>query len=254
MKALQPTLAGIEISANSTVSEIVREHYQAAAIFQKYNIEYCCGGRWPLDMVCMMKGIEFGQLKKELQDVTRVTTLSLYSLYHNWTVDFLTDYIINVHHAYLRHTLASTGEMLRQFADKHQKKYPEMQQVTGLFEQLSSDLLTHLRHEEEVVFPYICQVMHAHENSDSYAALLVKTLRKPLDKMIQQEHEFLETPLLKIRELTHNYAQPENVCISHLVALSRLKELDNDLLQHIYLENHVLFPKAILVEKELLGR
>jgi len=113
-------------------------------------------------------------------------------------------------------------------------------------------LLPHIRYEEEIIFPYICQVVHAHENNDSYAKLLVKTLRKPLDAMIQHEHNLLEAPIFNIRELTNNYQIPEGSCVSHKVALSRLKELDNDLVQHIYLENEVLFPKALRIEKELL--
>lgn len=240
------------IHENSMVSDIVKENYRTADVFRKHNIDYCCGGRWPLETLCDAKGIEFNQLKEELEAAGRTIQLSPGLPFHTWSVDFLTSYIINVHHYYLKSTMPVTGEIIKHFADEHKKNVPYMQEVYTLFEKLRKDLLPHLHHEEAIIFPYICQIVHAHENNDSYAKLLVKTLRKPLDIMIQHEHDMLEAPLFKIRELTNNYVMPEGACVSHKVALLRLKELDNDLMQHMYLENKVLFPKALKIEKELL--
>lgn len=127
-----------------------------------------------------------------------------------------------------------------------------MQEVARLFEQLKKELLPHIQHEEDTIFPYICQVVHAWENNDTYGRLLVKTLRKPLGVMMKHEEDVLSALTLKIRLLTNNYAVPDRACVSHQVALARLKELDNDLMQHIFLENEVLFPRAIKIEQELL--
>jgi regulator of cell morphogenesis and NO signaling len=69
---------------------------------------------------------------------------------------------------------------------------------------------------------------------------------------MQQEHESVSKVLNKTRELTNDYIPPDKACITHRVTLSLLKELDNDLVQHLYLENQILFPKAIAMEKELL--
>jgi regulator of cell morphogenesis and NO signaling len=66
-----------------------------------------------------------------------------------------------------------------------------------------------------------------------------------------QEEEHIEKYLLTLRGLTNNYEPSPRACITHKVALAKLKELDADLVQHIYLENEILFPKAIAIEKEL---
>ena len=70
---------------------------------------------------------------------------------------------------------------------------------------------------------------------------------------MHHEQDKMVAPVMKIRELTSNYSLPENSCVSHKVAMARLKELDNDLMQHIYLENEILFAKALRVEKELMS-
>ncbi|MEO5595076.1 MAG: hypothetical protein ABIR15_04535 [Chitinophagaceae bacterium] len=52
--------------------------------------------------------------------------------------------------------------------------------------------------------------------------------------------------------VNNSFLPPENACVSHIVTLSRLKELDNDMMQHIYLENEILFPRALAIERELM--
>jgi regulator of cell morphogenesis and NO signaling len=245
-------LSNFEIEPATTVSDIVSRDYRTAEVFRKYDIEYCCGGKWPLETVCMMKGLKFEDLKKELKLVSRNTDISTSLPYETWDVDFITSYIINVHHQYLRTTLPVTEEILTEFLADHEKKFPYMVKVKNSFDRMKKDIMPHIKHEEETIFPYICQVSHAYENSDSYARLLVKTLRKPLDSMMRHEHDMLSAPILNIRNLTNNYSIPEKACVSHKVVLSRLKELDNDLMQHIYLENEVLFPRTLKIEQELL--
>jgi len=242
----------LAIEKTSFVNDLVRKHHHTANVFRKHGIEYCCGGKWPLETVCLTKGIEFNQLKKELEDACRVTQLPPMIAFDTWNIDFLTRYIINIHHEYLKKTLSDTAEIIKHFADGHEKKHPYMQEVYALFVQLEKEILPHIRYEEETIFPYICQIAHAYENNDSYAKLLVKTLRKPLDAIMKHEDDLLMALVLKIRLLTNNYSAPENACVSHTLALSRLKELDNDLIQHIYLEKEILFPRALAIESELL--
>ncbi len=245
-------LSKLDITPASKVSDIVSQDYRTADVFRKYDIEYCCGGKWPLETVCMMKGLSFEELKNELLLVTRYSNISTSLTYETWDVDFLTNYITNVHHQYLRTTLPATEEILVGFIADHEKKYPYFIEVKKSFDRMKKDIMPHIKHEEDTIFPYICQVSHAYENSDSYARLLVKTLRKPLESLMRHEHDMLSEPVMNIRSLTNNYTLPENACVSHSVVLSRLKELDNDLMQHIYLENEVLFPRTLKIEQELL--
>jgi regulator of cell morphogenesis and NO signaling len=107
--------------------------------------------------------------------------------------------------------------------------------------------------EEEVLFPYIRQIAHAHKGKESYAVLLVRTLRKPVDDTMYKGHETVASSIFSIRKLTNTYLTPENVCTSHKVILAKLKELDNDLSQHFYLEQSILFPRAVAIEKEVLS-
>jgi regulator of cell morphogenesis and NO signaling len=246
-------LQQIDILKDSYVTDIVRQDYRTAAVFKKYDIDFCCGGKWPLGMVCETKGLDFDTLKTELKQAIRTVKLSNTLQFDKWDVDFLTEYIINVHHRYLRESLPQIKEQLEQFGKGHLKQYPYLTDLLIQFDQLYKEFFPHLTEEEEVLFPYIRQIAHAYQSKESYASLLVRTLRKPVENVMHHEHDSLVKILRQFRQLTNNYTPPEKACISHQVSFSLLKELDNDLVQHLYLENQILFPKAIAMEKELLG-
>lgn len=247
-------LESFSITPASFVSEIVANNYRTAEIFRKYGIGYCCGTRLPLETVCMMKGIESGPLIRDLKKIIQPLQLSPALPFEKWSIDFLTDYIINIHHHYLDQSLPLLHDILKDFAEEHARKYPRFLSLEKIFSCFREEMISHIRQEEQTIFPYLRQVTHAYEEEDSFASLLVKTLRKPVAKIMELEHDVLEKSIFQFRELTDNYVAPGNACPSHRVVLAKLKELDNDLVQHVYLENEILFPRIIAMEKELLAR
>jgi regulator of cell morphogenesis and NO signaling len=239
------------ISTESLVTDIVLQDHRTSDFFRKHSLSYCCRGKIPLQLACELHKVDIVVLKKELSDSMRTIQVSSSIDFKTWSIDFLVDYLINVHHAYLVINLPEIKDTLERFIKGHQSKYPYLDELMKSFNHLSKEIIPHLEQEEKVIFPYIKQIVHAWESQEPYASLLVRTLRKPIEAMIQQEQDDIEKYLYAFRNLTNNYMPPPGACITHKVALSKLKELDADLVQHIYLENEILFPKAIQVEKEL---
>ncbi len=235
-----------------TVSEIVRSDYRTADVFKKYGINYCCGGKIPLADACAAQNINGEALVEDLTKATRTISLPNSLQYDQWRIDFLVDYIINIHHEYIRQTVPMLEATLLSFVGSHQKQFPELVRVQEVFQQLCQEIAAQTRQEEEVVFPYINQLANAYNRRESYGGLFVKTLRKPLTSLGTEHHKII--PLLgQLRALTHHYVFPENACTNHRVVFHKLRELDNDLVQHKHLENNILFPRAMALERELLN-
>jgi len=234
-----------------TVSEIVRNDYRTADVFKKHGINYCCGGKVLLQEACAVQKIDYNKLVEELNRATKTIHLPNTIQYNQWTVDFLIDYIINVHHEYLKQTIPALEANLLSFVNSHQKQFPELSELQEVFQQLVRILATHTQHEEEIIFPYIKQLSNAFRRKETYGSLFVRTLRKPLSNL-EAEHSKISTLLSQLRSLARHYTFPENACTNHRVVFHKLKELDNDLVQHKHLENNILFPKAIELEGELL--
>ena len=248
-------LRGVKrIDQNLLVSEIVNIDYRAADVFRKYGIDFCCGGKWPLQVVCDTRNLDVSAIKKELEEAIRNIHLPTTLNFDQWDIDFLTDYIINVHHQYLRTALPETRDYLLHFMEDHQKNFPYLTDLLKVFTGLCNEMIPHLDEEETIIFPYIRQISHAYHSKESYAALLVRTLRKPVENVMHHEHESVNRSLRLMRQLTDRYTPPDGACVSHKVTLSKLLEIDNDLIQHLHLENDILFPRAIAMEKELLEK
>lgn len=242
------------IERTAFISDIVKNDYRTAAIFKKYNIDYCCGGKFSLEIICENKNLNINEVMRELEtSIQHAPSHGLHE-FQNWKPDFLADYIIHVHHRYLEKSIPEATEHLENLTQKHTAQFnylPELRHTFTAF----SDTTTHLqKQEEEVIFPYIRQVARAYQNKESYAPLLVRTLRKPVDQIMLREQKTIEEHILKMRELTHNYTPPDNACISHKVTLMKLMELDYDTVQHTYLENEILYPRMLSMETELINQ
>lgn len=248
-------LEGIKrIEASACVSDIVKNDYRTAGVFRKYDIDFCCGGKFPLEIVCANKGLDIKGVMQELEATTHTTPSYTLHEYHTWKPDFLADYIIHVHHRYLEKAIAEATGYLEHLSKKHAAKYPYLQELQRLFETFSGIMKPRQHQEEEIIFPYIRQLTRAYLNKESYAALLVRTFRKPVEQVMLQEQKQVEDLIRQMRELTRNYTPPENACVTHTVALLKLQELDNDIVQHMHLENDILYPRVLTMETELMSQ
>ncbi|NML22946.1 DUF542 domain-containing protein [Pseudoflavitalea sp. G-6-1-2] len=244
----------LKLNEQMPVTEIVNGDYRTADVLLKYNIDFCCGGRWPLQVACEARGVSTEMVMQDLETATRRILLPPTLNFNDWPIDFLADYLVHVHHAYMKQALPSLHDHLTKFVAGHRLKYPELDELLVHFMKLYKQMPEHLKQEEEVIFPYIKRLNRAHNGKEPYAELLVRTLRKPIAAKMEEEHQQTEQLLLNFRRLTNNYTTPEDACVSHRVSVLKLQELDQDLVQHMRLENEILFPRAIAIENSLLGK
>ena len=234
-----------------SVSEIVKSDYRTSDVFKKYGINYCCGGHVSLGDACHSLGLHSDQVLVELEAATQNILLSNLIDFSGWSTGFLIDYIANVHHTYLYMALPSLEAGLQALASRHSSRSAGLNTLLEIFKELSVLLRSHNRHEEDVIFPYIKQIETAYRHKESYGNLFVRTLRKPLSN-IEYEHTKISELLKSMRRVTNHYTFPSNACTQEQVIYRKFREFDNDMVQHKHLENNILFPKAIEIEKELL--
>lgn len=236
-----------------SISGIVRKDYRTADVFKKHGINYCCGGNSTLEEICRLQNLDLNSLQNELEKATNTVVVPASLRFDEWNIDFLVDYIINVHHAYLKHTLPALDQTLEAFVRSHRNKFSFLDQLLETYKELAELLLEHTAEEEKRIFPYIRQISHTHKHKESYGHLFVKTLSKSLAQVLQSDHKHIAAHLIQLRNITNQYQFSSNACTTHQVVFQKLKELDADIVQHKHLENNVLFPKAINMENELLN-
>jgi regulator of cell morphogenesis and NO signaling len=241
----------MRFTAERTVAEIVQGDYRTADVFKKYGINFCCSGKIALADACTNANIDYNNLIDDLETATKDIRLPSGVQFHQWKLNFLIDYIINIHHAYLRQAIPSLEARLANFVETHSRKQPGLVELHEIFQEFSNLMEIHLHHEEEIIFPYIKQIESAHLRNEPYGNLFVRTLRKPLNN-IGKEDGIIISLLAQLAHHTNNYTFPSTACTNHQVVFHKLRELHDDVGQHQYLENTILFPKAIQIEQQLL--
>jgi regulator of cell morphogenesis and NO signaling len=229
-----------------TVGQLAASDLRKAQVFKKYGIDFCCGGRKTLTEVCTEKGLDVVKIERELvateNSATRPTN------FNQWSLDFLADYIVNTHHAYVTSVLPDMKAYAAKVAAVHGSEHPELLRILDLVEAVSEELTSHMMKEERILFPYIKVLAKASKDGITPPASHFGSVNNPI-QMMEAEHESAGSILQQIRELTDNYKLPAEACTSYSLLFKMLEEFESDLHIHVHLENNILFPGATELEK-----
>lgn len=228
-----------------TVGALVTENPGRARVLEKYNLDYCCGGKKLLTEACIEKGLDFSTISDEIL---------AYDAAHSaqgtdWAtapLAQLADHITKVHHGYLKEELPRIEYLADRVLNAHGAKYGHLAELNQVVHSLSAELQHHTNKEDNVLFPWIKRL----EIATSAADIDGSSVSGPISVMMA-EHDDAGEALTRIKELTDNYTPPVDTCNTHRVFLSTLQELEADLHTHIHKENSILFPRAIAREEEL---
>jgi regulator of cell morphogenesis and NO signaling len=237
---------------DETLGQIAAKDLKKAQIFKKYGLDFCCGGKKTVQEACAEKGLDVTKVEQELQQADRSVS-SAPLPYNDWNLDFLADFIVNTHHSYVSRTLPDICAYSEKVTRVHSGRHPGLVQVNELVKNINEELFLHMTKEEKILFPYIKELVAAKNSSSVLTPSHFGTVQNPV-RMMEAEHETVGKSLAEIRELTGNYTLPEDACSSFSVFYRLMEEFESDLHLHIHLENNILFPKAVQLEKELSGQ
>jgi regulator of cell morphogenesis and NO signaling len=234
---------------DETIGHIAAKDLRKAQIFRKYGLDFCCGGKKTVKQACEEKGLDLARIEIELQQADKdFKTRPL--PYGDWHLDFLADFIVNTHHSFIKKTLPVIRSYAAKVTKAHGNSHPELSAIYELVEEINAELSAHMLKEERILFPYIKELVNAENNTQALYPPHFKTVQNPV-KMMEVEHEMTGKCIEKIRALSNNYTLPGNACGSFSFFYRSLNEFEDDLHIHIHLENNILFPKAIELEKKL---
>jgi len=235
--------------AEKTVRELAVENPRATRVFEGLGIDYCCGGNQTLEQACLGRNLSVDEVQDSLQVARHSAPAGRED--HNWQTEplaGLVSHITNTHHKYTREEIARLGPLFAKVCSVHGANHPELLRLRDIFTALSQELTTHLMKEEMVLFPYIIRMEEAVIEKAPILPPPFGTVQNPVS-MMEHEHDSAGNALRTLREISRGYAAPPDACISYQTLYKALADLEADLHQHIHLENNILFPRAIEMEK-----
>jgi regulator of cell morphogenesis and NO signaling len=162
----------------------------------------------------------------------------------------LCNYIVETHHTYVKKELPQIYFYLRKVAGKHGERHPELHKIFQLFSNVKEEMESHMQKEELILFPRIKELDKLTSGEEANLKLSIAYLQAPIDVM-EMEHDFAGSTMNEIRNLTNNYTPPQDACTTYRLSFEALKSFEQDLHQHVHLENNILFPKSIHTFMEL---
>jgi len=225
-----------------TVADILLENPKAANVFKKYHIDYCCKGARLFEEACAEAGLDPTVLQEQIDEASENPQFNMRA--KDWSLDFLVDYIINNHHQYIKDTTPDLLAICDKVTRVHGDRHPELLEINETIKTVTQELFSHLQKEEQILFPAIKDLV----KGDFSGKYPFNSISQPI-QMMEEEHVDAGDGLEKIRQLTENYAVPADACTSYRLLYDMLEAYEADLHQHVHLENNILFPKAIALEK-----
>jgi regulator of cell morphogenesis and NO signaling len=237
---------------NQTVSEIAIAHPETVGVFESLGIDYCCGGGRTLKQACQRQNLGVEYVLGRLSAVpSRAAAVE-----ENWTaapLSALARHIVERHHAYVQRELPALNARLKKVVDKHGANHPETVEIQQLFAALSHELLAHMRKEEQLLFPHIERVEAAVRAGSPAPRAFFGSVAAPISRMLA-EHDDAGELTARIRQLSGDYQPPPDACPTFQALYAGLRDFERDLHQHVHLENNILFPRAVEMERQAAGK
>jgi regulator of cell morphogenesis and NO signaling len=238
----------MKFDPNTKIGDIVLKHPETMRVFEAMNVDYCCGGQRSLDAACAHAGQGLTAVLTRLEQMAAPDpTGAEPGTWEKAPLVAMIAHIEATHHAFTRSELARLAPLMAKVLQVHGEHYPELARIAELFQAMHDDLLPHLDKEERILFPFIRSMESGQPGHACFG-----TVQSPIQAM-QMEHEAVGDILRELRTLTADYSAPADACGSFRSLYLGLHTLEEDLHLHIYLESHLLFPRAIALETSISG-
>ena len=233
-------------AATKTVRDIALEQPTAIRVFEQFGIDYCCGGRKPLAEACAAGSLEIEAVIAALEDAEKKPATEVES-WAGRSLQSLSSHIVTKHHAYVKTELPRLALLAQKVVNRHGSTKPELPMIAAALAQLDDELTQHLGKEESILFPYIALLEQSVPLGTARPESCFGTVANPI-AMMTQEHDAAGGLLAGIRRLSGDFTTPPDACPTFHAFYDGLREFEQDLHQHIHLENNILFPRAIELE------
>jgi regulator of cell morphogenesis and NO signaling len=234
-------------TTEKTVRELALENPAAPRLFEKLGIDYCCGGKRSLADACRTANLNIDEVLESLEKACAGTP----AVERDWQsepIAALITHIKDTHHKYTREEAARLTTLLAKVCSAHGNNHPELFEIRDRFLALASELTTHLMKEEMVLFPYMIRMEAAATEDVPVARPPFGSVQNPIS-MMEHLHDSAGHALKAMREASSGYTPPADACVSYQTLYQSLAAFEADLHQHIHLENNMLFPRAVAMEK-----
>ena len=216
-------------TTETTLAELASTEPAAARVFLSHGLDFCCKGRRSLASACSEKGLDATRVLAEIAGTATPQDLTVWS---DSPIPDLVRHIVDRYHAALRRDFPALIAMAEKVEARHADKESVPSGLSMHLRVMAGAAFDHLGKEEAILFPAI---LAGHGSS----------LAGPIQCM-EAEHTDHGENLARTREITRDLVPPPEACTTWRALYLGLSTLERELMEHIHLENNVLFPRVLM--------
>lgn len=213
----------------SSLAQIAIDSPAAPGVFLRHGLDFCCHGQRSLAEACNEKGLDPQAIIGEL--ATAAAPQGVAARLKDRPLAEIIDFILETYHAALRRDLPGIIDLAAKVERVHADKPTCPRGLAAHLADVMAGMQSHMAKEEQILFPLI-------RTGHGAGALM------PI-KVMMAEHEDHGEALRRTRDLTADLVPPPEACTSWRALYAELTRLEAELMEHIHLENNVLFPRAL---------
>ncbi|MDN4166202.1 hemerythrin domain-containing protein [Cytophagales bacterium LB-30] len=238
-----------KVIGNKSIKELVDENYIYASVLYYFGIQFYDYSTETLEQVCAQKGLQLPQVIKGLESVSR-NSPDKHLLIFAYPVDLIIEYLKHKHFLFIKQELPYILKLVSEIPDGLDKEYPVVADLKFVFPHFVEDFIHHIFEEEDTLFSYILALHKSLEKKVCPPDLYFKMEQNSIQRFAM-EHDEHDDEMRGIRKITHNYATEgvENLLLK--VVYKELRQFEESLKLHAKIENEILFPRALMLEREV---
>jgi len=242
---LEGKMSQMLFNSTDLIEEIVRKNYHSAFVLYSLGIPFYTYEQLTLEEVCKQKKIELDYVLLMLSEANFSASSESRKL-KNASVETIVGYLKHQHIFFLQKKIPFIAHLIENLPEK-KRLFTDLQLMFPLF---AEDFIHHIHEEEDTFFYYILSLVKASKNVVNKAQLY-DLLQRYSTQEFALAHDTHDDEMQGIRQLTNHYQLPEQASLYVQVVYFHLQDLETHLQQHAYIENEILFPKALVLENTL---
>lgn len=231
----------------SKISDLIEKNYVFASVLYHFGIEFYDYAEETLEQVCTDRGLFMPQVINSLEQAVQQPEVPNLS---NLPADIVIAYLKHSHYLFIKRRLPYIARMVNELKDSDGLNAPAIEDLKTVFPLYVEDFVRHVWQEEDSLFVYIHHLIMADEGNFNPGKLFYMMEENSIEELAI-EHDCHDDEMQGIRTLTNNYQLPANCSLLVKVIFQELQNFEKELTAHARIENEILFPKALILEKSV---
>lgn len=239
------------LQGSAKIKSLVSSNYIYASVLYYFGIEFYRVSNHTLEEVCRKQGLKIEHVIAKLEQAAKISKKNELREMINFPINLIIQYLKHAHSIFIKKDLPYIANLIENISPEYREHQALIDDLKLVFPLFAEDFIHHIYQEEDSLFSYIQVILAAKEqgylNPDQYMKMEKYSLQH-----FAMEHAEHDDEMHGVSKILKQYTLSRSAPLHLQVIFSELKDFQEKLRIHALVENHILFPKALELENQIV--